>query len=115
MNVFKIIFQEYQTAWIQIRPDVLSGLICVQTVHKDQQWDTGRQSVKETIAISAWLSFFAQRFKTYVRFASIVSYHTKCEAKCSLIPQFRQKDSGQTMRMVRLIRVFPIHTAFVTH
>ena len=35
MNFFEKFFQEYhqcQTAWIQIRPDILSGLIWVQTV-----------------------------------------------------------------------------------
>ena len=29
-----------QTVWIQIRPDILSGLICVQTVFKDFQQTT---------------------------------------------------------------------------
>ena len=43
MNFFKKIFQEYhqcQTIWIQIRPDVLSGLIRVQTVCKGYQQTT---------------------------------------------------------------------------
>ena len=31
---------ECQTVWIQIRPDMLSGLIWVQTVHKGYQQTT---------------------------------------------------------------------------
>ena len=44
INLFKRIFQEYhqsfQTVWIQIRTDVLSGLIWVQIVCKDYQQTT---------------------------------------------------------------------------
>ena len=44
INFFKNFFQEYQklpsesqTVWIQIRPDILSDMIWVQTVCKDYQ------------------------------------------------------------------------------
>ena len=40
MNFFKKLFQEHcqcQTDWVQIRPDILSGLIWVQTVCKGYQ------------------------------------------------------------------------------
>ena len=33
-NIFSVIQSKCQTVWIQIRPDVLSGLIWVQTVGK---------------------------------------------------------------------------------
>ena len=40
INIFKQFFQEYhqcRTVWIQIRPDILSGLVWVQTDCKDYQ------------------------------------------------------------------------------
>ena len=46
INFFEKIFQEYlqcQPIWLQIRPDILSGLIWVQTVSKDYQQTTIQQ------------------------------------------------------------------------
>ena len=46
INFFEKLFQENhwmmecQTIWIQIRPDILSGLICVKTVCKGYQQTT---------------------------------------------------------------------------
>ena len=46
-----VTLSECQTVWILIRPDILSGLIWIQTVCKDHQqttkFATGRQRVKE--------------------------------------------------------------------
>ena len=45
---------ECQTDWIQIRPDILSGLICVQTVCKSYQ-----QMTLEPLLIAPWEIFHA--------------------------------------------------------
>ena len=55
---FSINFSEIpsgcQTVWIRIRPDVLSGLICVQTVCEVYQQMTVQQRVKLCFFLS-WL------------------------------------------------------------
>ena len=51
----KKIFQEYhqcQTVCMQLRPDVLSGLIWVQTFYKAD--DTRRQRVKHVYTAAGW-------------------------------------------------------------
>ena len=65
VNLFKIFFQEYhqcQKIWIQIRQDVLSGLIWVQAVCKSYQQITpagkGLISAKTYFTIFFLLIFF---------------------------------------------------------
>ena len=65
VNLYKIFFQEYhqcQKIWIQIRQDVLSGLIWVQAVCKSYQQITpagkGLISVKTYFTIFFLLIFF---------------------------------------------------------
>ena len=63
---------ECQTVWIQIRPDILSGLICAQTICEGNQQtvlvgrvnfsnlvspDVGRQ-IKKTVVFFFFLSYF---------------------------------------------------------
>ena len=45
-NYFRITITEYQTIWIQIRLNVLLGLIWVQTVCKDFQQSTVAHAIK---------------------------------------------------------------------
>ena len=50
-QLFDFFFQEYhqcQTVWIQIRPDIKSVLIWVQTVCKDYQQTTKVNTTKKT-------------------------------------------------------------------
>ena len=72
-----------QTVWIQIRPDVLLGLIWVQTVCNDQQHKTkfapGRQRVKALdffFTFSCILPFFVH-FAFFMHFAKFVDMKRK--------------------------------------
>ena len=57
-----------QTAWIQIGPDVLSGLIWVQTVWKGYQ----QRSADDILHMSSFLDFALEVWKTCRHFRALV-------------------------------------------
>ena len=52
----------YQTAWIQIIPDMLSGLILIQTVADG----TGRQSVEKELVLKQYIKFAPHAFDPFI-------------------------------------------------
>ena len=58
-------FFECQTVWIQIRTDILSVLICVQTVCKGYQ-----QTTYAFIVVNFFKTFFQEHYQSVKRFGS---------------------------------------------
>ena len=65
-KILSVIPSECQTVWIQIRPDILSGLIWVQTVLQRLSADNARRHrVKELIFFFLKIGIFHFMIRTY--------------------------------------------------
>ena len=65
INFFERFFQEYhqsQTVWIQIRPDIMSGLILVQSVCKSYQQMTLVGSILTPVMLNIFMYYTPPQF-----------------------------------------------------